>query len=267
MKSVNPRFDTDVWRQWATIAAILASIIVNSFSNIYPLGGLNVGKLSNTLFASVQIIPANYAFAIWGLIYLGLITYGIYQLQPSQRHNPRLQHGGYGLVVASLAQCAWIYLFLGRLFPLSVLAMLGILLPLIWLYRSLGIGQERVSQSERWFLQIPISLYLGWISVATVVNVAIALYSLNWGGGGISPAVWTVILMGVAFAIALIVMIRHQDPTYVLVIVWALVAIAIKHSNTPLIAIAGSLLAIALVLLLWVLPKKQVKSQTKNTPA
>lgn len=261
MKSSYFRIDRDLGRQWATIAAILGSIAINSLSNIYPPGGMNVGKLSNTLFASVQIIPANYAFAIWGLIYLGLIAYGIYQLQPKQRHHPRLQRGGYGLVVASIAQCLWIYLFLGRFFGGSVLAMLGILLPLIGLYRCLGIGQTRVSRSERWFLHVPISLYLGWISVATVVNVAIALYSVNWNGWAIAPWLWTVMVMGVAFVIATAVMLQHRDTTYGLVIVWALVAIAIKHSHIPWIAPTAIILAIALLLLMvflrWKRPKKQ----------
>ena len=238
------------------MAAILLSIVVNVLSNIYPVGGLNVGQLSNSLFASVQIIPANYAFAIWGLIYLGLIAYGIYQLQPSRRYHLRLQRGGYWLVVACLAQCVWIYLFLARLFPLSILAMLGILLPLICLYRCLGIGSERVSRSERWFIDFPISLYLGWISVATVVNVAIALYSLNWKGWGIPASIWTVIIMGVVFAIATLVTIRRQDLIYVGVIVWALIAIAIKQSSIPLIAITASILAIALVILSFIIPKK-----------
>jgi hypothetical protein len=194
----------------------------------------------------------NYAFGIWGLIYIGLVAFGIYQLQPSQRENPRLQRSGYFLVLACIAQCAWIYLFLvgeasalrNRLFPLSNLAMLGILIPLMVMYQRLGIGQERVSRSERWFINIPISIYLGWISVATVVNVAIGLYSLKWAGWGIDPTVWTVVMMTISAIIATVISIQRQDTAYVLVIVWALVAIAIRQANIPLIVITGWGLAI-----------------------
>jgi hypothetical protein len=123
------------------------------------------------------------------------------------------------------------------------------LLPLIGLYQRLGIGQETVSRSEQWFIHIPISIYLGWITVATVVNVSLALYSLNWSGWSIASPVWTVIMMIVSAAIATIVTIQRHDIAYTLVIVWALVAIAIRQINLPLIAVTGLVLAIALILL------------------
>jgi hypothetical protein len=123
------------------------------------------------------------------------------------------------------------------------------LLPLIGLYQRLGIGQETVSRSEQWFIHIPVSIYLGWITVATVVNVSLALYSLNWSGWSIASPVWTVIMMIVSAAIATIVTIQRHDIAYTLVIVWALVAIAIRQINLPLIAVTGLVLAIALILL------------------
>ncbi len=246
MKLSNQSADPDLQRQVTTFAAIIGSIGINTLSNIFPLKGVGVGTLSNTLFTSVQIIPANYAFAIWGLIYIGLIAFGIYQLQPSQRENPRLQRSGYLLTIACISQCAWIYLFLNRLFPLSNLAMLGILIPLIVMYQRLGIGWERVARQERWFIQIPISIYLGWISVASVVNVAIGLYSLKWDGWGIESSVWTVVMMTIAAVIAAVVSIQRHDTAYVLVIVWALVAISIRQANIPLIVVTAWLLVIAL---------------------
>lgn len=256
MKFFSQGFDPDRRRQIITLAAILGSIAINTLSNFFPLNGLNIGQLSNTLFAPVQIIPASYAFAIWGLIYLGLIGFGIYQLQPTQRQNPRLQRSGYLLVFASVTQCAWIYLFLARLFPLSVVAMLGILLSLIGMYQRLEIGEQRVSRQDRWLIQTPISIYLGWISVATVVNIAIALYSLNWNGWGIAPAIWTVIMMLVSAAIAAWVALQRHDLAYTLVMVWALVAIAIRHWTTPLIGPTVGGLAIGLTLLLLLLKFK-----------
>jgi uncharacterized membrane protein YoaK (UPF0700 family) len=123
------------------------------------------------------------------------------------------------------------------------------------MYQRLGIGQERVSRAERWFVQIPISVYLGWISVAAIVNVAIGLYSLNWDGWGIAPSVWTVVMMTIATIIATAISIQRQDTAYVLVIVWALVAIplqggfanAIRQANIPLIVVTGWGLAIVLM--------------------
>lgn len=260
MKLANP----DLQRQIATLAAVVGSILINTLSNIFPLNGVSVGNLSNTLFASVQIIPANYAFAIWGLIYIGLIAFGIYQLQPTQRENPRLQHSGYLLAIACISQCAWIYLFLARVFPLSNLAMLGILVPLMVMYQRLGIGRERVSRQERWFIHLPISVYLGWISVATIVNVAIGLYSLKWYGWGIAPSIWTVVMMTIASIIAAVISIQRHDTAYVLVIVWALVAISIRQANVPLIMVTGWVLAIVLMGLNLVNELKALSKITTN---
>ena len=260
MKLANP----DLQRQIATLAAVVGSILINTLSNIFPLNGVSVGNLSNTLFASVQIIPANYAFAIWGLIYIGLSAFGIYQLQPTQRENPRLQHSGYLLAIACISQCAWIYLFLARVFPLSNLAMLGSLVPLMVMYQRLGIGRERVSRQERWFIHLPISVYLGWISVATIVNVAIGLYSLKWYGWGIAPSIWTVVMMTIASIIAAVISIQRHDTAYVLVIVWALVAISIRQANVPLIMVTGWVLAIVLMGLNLVNELKALSKITTN---
>ncbi len=238
-----------------TIVAVFGSIFINTISNIFPLNGVNIGKLSNTIFAPVQIIPANYAFSIWGLIYIALIAFSFYQFQPSQKYNPSLQGSAYLLVFACLAQCVWIYLFLARLFPLSCIAILAILLPLMAMYRYLGIGQHQVSSQDRWFIHIPISIYLAWIAVATVVNVAVTLYSLNWDGWGISSSVWTVIMMIVSSAIAAMVTVQGRNTTYIYVTIWALIAISIRQINTPLIAISGVVLAIVLALVTNIFPR------------
>jgi hypothetical protein len=236
-------------RQILTLVAILGAIVVNSISNIFPPNGLTVGQLANTVFAPVLLTPANYAFAIWGLIYLGLIALGIYQLQPARRHSPKLRHSGYRLVIASIAQCAWIYLFLARWFPLSVVAMFSILIALANTYVYINRDQTHVSRQERWFIHAPISLYFGWITVATVVNVTLTLFSLNWDGWGIAAAVWTVVMMAVSTAIATLIGLKYHDPVYVAVVIWALVAIVIRQTAIPLIAISGAIMAGGLLLL------------------
>lgn len=248
------RWSTLSAQQIITLLSILGGFAVNTLSNLFPINGLNVGQVSNLLFGAVQIIPANYAFAIWGLIYISLLGFGLYQLQPSSQTIPNLPRSGWLLVAASLAQMAWIYLFDLRLFIWSVVPMLGILLALIGMYLGLEIGKppvsgkSQISRSQRWLVNYPISLYLGWISVATVVNGAIALYSLGWKGGGISPALWTVGMLLVSGAIALVIALQKRDPVFPLVMVWALVAIAVKQGSDRLILITSLGLAAGLVL-------------------
>ncbi|BBD64037.1 hypothetical protein NIES4072_23010 [Nostoc commune NIES-4072] len=238
----------DFWRQLVTLAAIFGAFIINVVSNIFPLNGLSIGEISNTLFKNVLIIPANYAFAIWGLIYLGLFAFGVYQALPDQRDQPDLRKTGYLLVIACVAQSIWVYLFLSRLFALSVIAMLLILLPLIGVYLRLEIGKSRVPRLKKWCIHFPISTYLGWISVATIVNVACALSFHGWNGWGISAVIWTLVMAFIATAVAGVIVIQRRDIAYTGVILWALVAIALKHSNNSILRNTVLVLAIVLVL-------------------
>ncbi|MCC5658471.1 tryptophan-rich sensory protein [Nostoc sp. XA010] len=238
----------DFWRQLVTLAAIFGAFIINVVSNIFPLNGLSIGEISNTLFKNVLIIPANYAFAIWGLIYLGLFAFGVYQALPEQRDEPDLRKTGYLLVIACVAQSIWVYLFLSRLFALSVIAMLLILLPLIGVYLRLEIGKSRVPRLKKWCIHFPISIYLGWISVATIVNVASALYFHGWNGWGISAVIWTLVMVFIATAVAAVIVIQRRDIAYTGVILWALVAIAIKHSDNSMLRNTVLVLAIVLAL-------------------
>lgn len=234
----------------ATLIAILATLIVNTLSNFFPPGGANIGEIANTILRGVAIIPANYAFAIWGLIYLGLIAYGIYQLRPAQYRNPTIRRVDTLLIIACIAQIIWVYLFTLRLFWVSVVAMLAILLPLIGAYVQLGIGRVRAPREQKWLVQVPFSVYLGWISVATIVNVASALYSGGWQGGGLGAGGWTAIMLLVGAVIAAIVAVQRADVAFTLVIIWAYVAIAIRQAETPTIWVTAIGAAIGLAVLL-----------------
>lgn len=238
----------NLFLQWLTLVAILGTFAVNVWSNFDPLYGQTIGDISNTLFTNVLIIPANYAFAIWGVIYLGLLGFGIYQLLPEQRQNPRLRSVRPLLILACLAQAIWVFCFLSRQFWLSVLVMLLILLPLIGCYIKLGVGKQSVGRAEKWLAQVPFGIYLGWISVATIVNVAIALYNQNWNGGG-SAVLWTVVMMVIAGILGGVLAFQRRELAYPLVIVWALIAIATRQSAIPLIVITAAILAIGLTAL------------------
>lgn len=252
MTQVSERSTSDLFRSVATLIAILAAFGTNILANISPFNGLTIGEISNQYFQNVLIIPANYAFAIWGIIYLGLISFGIYQVLPTQRDNPRLRPMGYLLVVASVAQIIWVLLFEYLLFSWSVLAMLCILFALIGTYLRLDIGLTRVSRSDKWFVNIPLSIYLAWISVATIVNIASALYALGWNGGFITPVIWTAIMLAIAAAIAGFLTWKRSDIAFNLVFVWAYIAIAVRQAEYPVIAWTAGGLAIALVALLVV---------------
>ena len=236
----------DIIRQILNAIAVFAAFGVNILANVRPIRGLTLGEISTQLFGNVLITPANYAFAIWGLIYLGLFSFAIYQALPMQRSQPLFRRLGYWLVVASAAQIAWVLLFQFRLFGWSFVAMIAILLPLIQIYTQLD--GVKLNQPERWFVKIPLTIYLAWISVATIVNGGVSLTHLEWEGWGISPEVWTVIMMMMGGAIALIIAWTRGDIPFTGVLIWALTAISIRHLDNPLIAATGFLLSVILAM-------------------
>jgi hypothetical protein len=236
-------------RQVSTLITILAAFGMNIWANLNPPNGLTIGAISQTFFKNVLIIPANYAFAIWGLIYLGLISLAVYQVLPRQKSDGLLHKIGYKLAIASIAQIIWVFCFLYRQYDASMLAMVCILFPLIAAYWSLPF-KATISRSHRWLVKYPVTLYLAWISVATITNGAILLESKNWSGWGIAPQIWTIIMLLIAGLITHFVVLPRLDFVYGGVFVWALTAIAMKNYNNQMIAFTAIGLSISLIVLL-----------------
>ncbi|ACB53277.1 conserved hypothetical protein [Crocosphaera subtropica ATCC 51142] len=253
------KLDKNMMRQWANLLAILAAFFSNVLANIVPINGLTIGEISNTLFKDVLITPASYAFAIWGLIYLGLISLAIYQGLPKNKDDSYLQKMGYYLVVSSLAQIVWVFLFLSRFFILSTVAMLIILGSLILLYLKLEIPLNLVTKTQKWLVNFPISIYLGWITVATIVNFALALYWIKWDGLGISNIFWTVIIIILAAILGILIIIRRSDRVYCGVFIWALIAIMMRHLDILAIALASGVSATILVVMMLLNPAKKTR--------
>jgi len=227
----------DTLRQAVNVLAVVGTIAINGLANALPLNGLTTGEISDRF--DVYFVPAGYVFSIWGLIYLALIAFAVYQALPAQRENPRLRRVGYLFAVSCVANVAWLFLWHYERFLLTVVAMGTLLLSLIAIYLRLGIGRTRVPAAERWLVRVPFSIYLGWVTVATIANVTSLLDYVNWSGWGVSPEAWTVIMLVAATGIASAVSLTRGDVAYMLVIVWAFAGIGVKHAGTPVVAIAA----------------------------
>jgi hypothetical protein len=244
--------DKNPLRQVVNVLAVLVVLAVNGLANALPLNGQTTAEISDRF--EVYFVPAGYVFAIWGLIYLGLVAFAIYQALPSQRENPRLASLGYWFALSCLANVAWLFLWHYEQFPWTLPTMLVLLASLIAIYLRLGIGRLAVSPAERWCVHVTFSVYLGWITVATIANATQLLDYLGWNGWGISDVAWAVIMLAAGVGIAAGMALRRGDVAYLLVIVWAFAGIAVKHAGTPVVTVAAWT-ATALVALLagWAL--------------
>jgi hypothetical protein len=225
----------DILRQISVVVTILATLVVNVLADALPINGLGTGQISDRF--KVYFVPAGYVFAIWGLIYLGLIAYGIFQALPSQWENPRLRKTGWWISLGGLANIAWIFLWHYEKFALTVIAMLVLLATLIITYLRLGISRSKVSTAERYTTHLTFSIYLGWITVATVANITELLDYLKWNGFGIAPVIWMGIVLVAVLVIAMLMNFNRRDVAYAAVILWALAGISVKQAGVPAVTI------------------------------
>lgn len=207
--------------------SFVAMVIVNYLAQMLPINGVTPGQVSDSmpnLFA-----PAGLTFSIWGLIYLSLAAFSVYQfgfkkeyMQPALLDKVRAV-----FVISSLANIAWIFSWHYGNIVLSVFLMLALLLSLIFIHMTLD--KARLSKTDKVFYRLPFSLYFGWITVATVANITALLVRAGWDRFGWSEQAWAIIILLVAMAIGTATMVIRKDIAYGLVLVWAYTGILIKH--------------------------------------
>ena len=230
--------------------SLLLVIVVNALANILPINNLNTGQISD--FYPVLFTPAGYVFAIWGLIYFTLIVFSLYQLLPGQRYNPRIKRIGMWFFLANLFNVGWIFAWHYLQVPSSMVMMLALLISLLFIYLRLDIGRSEVNRIEAAFINFPFSVYLGWISVATIANFSVLFYTLGWDGFGISAEIWTVIVLAVGTVLGIAMIRLRNEIAYPLVLVWAFAGILFKPASPQLVATSAGLAAtIILAYLLW----------------
>lgn len=213
----------------------ITMITVNALANILPINNKTTGEVSgnySNLFA-----PAGVTFSIWGVIYFLLLFFVVYDLYVAfGKRNIKTTNVAGSLVFGAtcLLNSLWIFAWHYELLLLSVIVMLALLSSLIYLY-SLVSKQNITDFAGKVALKIPVSVYLGWISVATIANITVFLVSINWDGFGISENIWSIVMISVGTLLAVFMLINNKDIAYSLVVIWAYCGIIIKRSGADVI--------------------------------
>lgn len=212
----------------SALFTFVVMIVVNALANALPINGLTTGDVSDSypnLFA-----PIGLTFSIWGLIYLLLFAYVIYQFTP---HLPKVDKLITSInkffIISSLANSAWIFAWHYQLFGLSVVLMLVILFSLIKI--SLFTYPAELSSKDKFFFKAPFGIYFGWITIATIANITVLLVSLGWQNFIFADSVWTVIVLIVGLLITGLTTIKQKNLAYGLVPLWAYFGIYLKHTS------------------------------------
>jgi hypothetical protein len=248
------------------LLGFLGTVVINALATILPINNITTGELSD-LYPNL-FVPAGLTFAVWGLIYVLLGIFVIYPLIPSVRRDAQkvdfVQKIGPWFFVSCLANIGWIFAWHYQVVPLSVVLMLILLGSLLAVYVRLNIGKSEATRAGKYLVHLPFSVYLGWITIATIANVTALLVDINWNAWGLGQQFWAVAVIIVGIVIALSVLFTRKDIFYSLVVDWALLGILLKRlsdttmpdQSVVIVTIAG--LAIVTVAVIAQLIRRKV---------
>ncbi|NCA97914.1 MAG: tryptophan-rich sensory protein [Clostridia bacterium] len=258
------------------LTAYLVMILVNALANILPINGLTTGDVSDSypnLFA-----PAGLTFAIWGVIYLALAGYVLYQFglfQKNRQDSLFLSEQKIRLlfIVSSLANASWIFAWHYRLIPLTMALMLVLLISLAAI--NLITRKQAYETGGKVFVRLPFAIYFGWITVATIANVTTLLVDLEWTGAGLSEPIWTVLILLAGLLIGWVTTVFLKSIAYGLVLVWAYTGILLKHLSASgfdgqypwvIVTVIGCLVLFAIALIVVVARGRKKLNTAIRTP-
>jgi benzodiazapine receptor len=230
---------TRAFRDWAgNIVAFLIVIVMNVLSNALPINDQTMSVIS-AKYPSL-FTPAGFTFSIWGVIYLALLVFVIYQALPAQRSNRVIAGISKPFQINCIANAAWIVAWHYDLLVISVLVMLAILASLTMIYQKLV--------SETYILRLPFSLYTAWITLATIANISALQIDSGWDNVGVTAVQWTFLKLALAGAIGATVISKFRDIGFILVVAWAAYGISVMQVETP--AVAGAAITLCLLALM-----------------
>ncbi len=223
--------NTNTYMKGFTVVAYFVMAILNILANLLPLNGITTGALSDR-FPSL-ITPADYTFLIWTLIYALLLSFILYQLdlfgQKRKLSGKMMDYIKLYFIMSCLCNAGWIIAWHYNYIALSLMLIILILICLSFI--NSYVYTEELSLQEKIFIRLPFSIYFGWITVATVVNISVLLISIRWSGFGISASVWTILAALIILIVASINTIKHKSFAYIFTVIWAYVGILVKHAS------------------------------------
>ncbi|MGE7877747.1 TspO/MBR family protein [Peribacillus muralis] len=217
-------------------------ITMNFLANFLPFNGQTSGEVSDKL--DVLFTPAGYVFSIWGFIYLLLALWVFRQFTGEHRNSPATKASFPWFALSCVLNGAWLLAWHYEYFLLSVFIIVALLATLLVTYTRI----ERVAHTG--FDLFPFSIYLGWVSVATIADISYYLTYIKWDGFGISKVGWTITMLIVATVLAFAFASKNRDWGYPLVFVWAFIGIGIRNeANYPVITTISYILAAVILII------------------
>jgi len=229
---------------WMNVFSLAVVISMNALANILPFNNLTTGEISDKV--NVLFTPAGYVFSIWGVIYLLLVVWVVRAFFVRQKKDQEAYSNiRYAFLVNAMLNSVWLLLFHYEFFSLTLVVMIALLINLIMIYRRI----QSIEGISIW-MRLPFSVYIGWISVATIVNVGIFFNRLGYEDGWLlSAELWTVSLLVVAVFLGAWFTVYNKDVIYPLVFIWAFIGIGVERfGEYPFLGVSAYIAAGVLII-------------------
>lgn len=212
--------------RWLTLLIVIIHILYN---NLYDIIVPNTSiRIITDKYRSL-FVPANYAFSIWGIIYLAIFVYSVYQLFPSQKEKPFYEKLNPPLMLSMALGVVWGIVFRESMITLSMaviaLSFLTAYICLIRVHKSYRSGEHGL------WIVFPFSIYSAWLMAATFASLSLWFVYLGWHGGALGDVYWTLILLTIASVAGFAVSFFYYDFIFALVIAWADFAIYFQRKD------------------------------------
>lgn len=227
--------------QLSNIISLIVAVFINYYINAKQTAAPSISEISGKY--DNLLTPAGYAFAIWGLIYLALFVFAVYQsldIFTRKVDNSYVTDIGWWFVLANVANATWVIAFTQDMIGLSVLIMLVLFFSLLKIVLHTNMERWDAPKSIIAFLWWPISLYFGWINVAIIANISAWHTALGWTGAPLSPEAWAIMVFIIAAVIFISMIWKRSMREYASVGIWGIIAIGVNNlSNAPVVAYAA----------------------------
>lgn len=254
-----------------SLVAMLVVIAINALAVLLPLNNMSTGAISD-LYPNL-FVPAGFTFSIWSVIYILLLMFTFFQVRMAwgKSKNPMVPAGQMAsplqvsilriFLLTCLLNISWIFSWHYLQIRLSVIVMLLFLIALGVLHRKILL-LKNLSAGQQIFIRLPVSVYFGWISVATIANITAMLVAENWGAWGIGAEIWSSTMILIASILGILALYKWKEIPYALVISWALYGISQKQHDHALVAktaVAGMVILLAGIVFTF-LKKRSLRS-------
>jgi benzodiazapine receptor len=236
-------------------------ITTNALANILPINGYNTGQISG--FYPNYFVPAGFTFSIWGIIYLFLLNYSIsytyFTIKQGQFPDIKkyldaiTPYYWFTCILNAGWILAWHYLQVA----VSVLIILAFLVSLIKIFMIMQKEALTIKPLYQFLIKTPFSIYLGWISVATIANITALLVHVKWSGFGIDPIYWTILMISIAIVLGIYFIVFFKNIAHPLVLVWALWGI--KAAQGPKSELINQLTVIGILVLVSLIVRVAIR--------